>query len=107
MDVRQNAALCLESLVRANKSSCEVALKGGAVEALLTLLDDDGEREGGATSETAYLAIMAMQSLGFATQPAQEKACKAHTSAAEAVVAARLHSLKSAWSLEHEPREWK
>ena len=112
-ELRQNAGLCVASLVSANKLSKEAARKAGCVEALLTLLDAGGFGGGGgggassaAASQSAYLAVMALQGLGMLDQSAQETAARRGEGAGR-LGEKRAASLKKVWELKKVPSEWK
>ena len=104
LELRQNAALCLASLVKGNKVSREVAIKASAVAALATLLDEKADTP----TEGSYLAAMALQALGLPDAGAQEKALKAapeHKRFAKNMPA-RVQTVKAVWKLEREPEHW-
>ena len=104
LELRQNAALCLASLVKGNKVSKEVAIKASAVAALATLLDENADTP----TEGSYLAAMALQALGLPDAGAQEKALKAapeHKRFAKNMPA-RVQTVKAVWKLEREPEHW-
>lgn len=116
LELRQNAALCLASLVKGNKASKEAAFKAGAVAALATLLDENAHHGADTPTEVSYLAAMALQALGLPDAGAQEKALKAasegtrpgtpeHKRFAKSMPA-RVHTVKAVWKLEREPEHW-
>ena len=70
--------------------------RAGNTTAIATLLDGDAEWEG------AYLSAMAMQALGIADAPAQEKALQVPGSPGE-----RVGTLRAVWALKDEPERWR
>ena len=123
-EVRLNAALCLTALVHSNPPSRNAAKAAGAIDAIATLLDappsaagGDGT-EGHGETETAYVAAMALQALGYADEASQRTAVApasqhddtrpgGQRAAVSKRTGARVAALRTVWTAKEVPERWR